>query len=104
MYGTTSRGLLCAEFSTGKVKWDDPGVGPGSICYADGRLYVHGENGSAALVEANPDGYHEKGRFTPPEQPNRGNSKAWAYPVIANGRLYLRDLGMLWCYDIKELR
>ncbi len=102
MYGTTSRGLLCAEFSTGKIKWDDPAVGPGSICYADGRLYLHGENGTVALVEATPDGYREKGRFTPPNQPERGNSKAWAYPVIANGRLYLRDLGMLWCYDIRS--
>jgi hypothetical protein len=27
--------------------------------------------------------------------------KAWAYPVVANGRLYIRDLGTLWCYDIK---
>ena len=29
-------------------------------------------------------------------------SKAWAYPVVANGRLYVRDLGMLWCFDIKD--
>jgi len=28
--------------------------------------------------------------------------KAWAYPVVANGRLYIRDLGTLWCYDIRE--
>ena len=27
--------------------------------------------------------------------------KAWAYPVVANGRLYVRDLGMLWCYEVK---
>ena len=27
--------------------------------------------------------------------------KAWAYPVVANGRLYLRDQNMLWCYDVK---
>jgi outer membrane protein assembly factor BamB len=28
--------------------------------------------------------------------------KAWAYPVVANGRLYIRDLGTLWCYDVKR--
>jgi hypothetical protein len=55
-----------------------------------------------ALVEATPEAYREKGRFTPPDQPERGRSKAWAYPVVANGRLYIRDLGALWCYDITD--
>jgi hypothetical protein len=27
--------------------------------------------------------------------------KAWSYPVVANGRLYVRDLNLLWCWDIK---
>jgi outer membrane protein assembly factor BamB len=102
LYGTNNRELLCVEFTTGKVKWQDKCVGPASVCYADGRLYVHGENGDAALVEATPEAYREKGRFTPPAQPDRGPSKAWAYPVVANGRLYLRDLGALWCYDVKD--
>jgi hypothetical protein len=30
--------------------------------------------------------------------------KAWTYPVIANGRLYIRDNGTLWSYDIKAGR
>ena len=55
-----------------------------------------------ALVEATQAAYHEKGRFTLPAQPNRAKAKAWAYPVVANGRLYVRDLGVLWCYDIKD--
>ena len=53
-------------------------------------------------VEATPEAYREKGRFSPPEQPERGKSQAWAYPVVANGRLYIRDLGALWSYDIKD--
>lgn len=101
LYGTTGQGLLCVEFATGNVKWEDRAIGAASICYADGRLYLHGENGDVALVEATPDAYREKGRFTPPDQPNRGPSKAWAYPVVANGRLYIRDLDSLWCYEIK---
>jgi hypothetical protein len=61
------------------------------------------------LVEANPESYREKGRFTPPAQPKykqAGQMKegAFAYPVIANGRLYIRDLGTLWAYDIKASR
>src|SRR6185437_11833899 len=103
LYGTNSQGLVCAEFATGKVKWQDRCVGAGSVCYADGRLYVHGENGEAALVEADPEAYREQGRFTPPDQPDReGRMKAWAYPVVANGRLYLRDQGLLWCYKLTD--
>jgi hypothetical protein len=107
LYGTNARGLVCAEFTTGKVKWSDKCVGPGSVCCVDGRLYVHGENDEVALVEATPDGYHEKGRFKLPDQPRHprgGMEKAWAYPVVANGQLYIRDVGTLWCYDVKAGR
>lgn len=102
LYGTNNGGLMCVEFATGKVKWQERGIGAASVSYADGRLYLHGENGQVALVEPSPEGYREKGRITPPDQPDRGPGKAWTYPVIANGRLYIRDLGMLWAYDIKS--
>jgi outer membrane protein assembly factor BamB len=104
LYGTTNDGLVAAEFTSGKVKWQAESIGSGSIVYADGHFYIHGENGDVALVEATPEGYREKGRFTPPDQPKHSNAmeKAWPYPVVANGRLYIRDLGTLWCYRIKK--
>ncbi len=102
LYGTNGKGLICADFLTGDVRWQDKSIGAGSICYADGCLYLHGEDGQLALVEAAQAGYHEKGRFTPQGQPSRGNAKSWAYPVVANGRLYVRDLGVLSCYDLKD--
>jgi hypothetical protein len=71
------------------------------VCYADGLLYLHGENNDVALVEATPKDYNEKGRFTPPNPPSRRKGKAWAYPVVANGQLYIRDAGSLWCYDVR---
>ncbi len=101
LYGTNGQGLHCVEFATGDVKWSNRCIGAASICYADGNLYLHGENGDLALVEATPEGYHEKGKFTPPDQPDRGPGKAWAYPVVADGRLYIRDQQAVWCYDIK---
>jgi outer membrane protein assembly factor BamB len=104
LYGSNAKGLVAAEFLTGKLLWQAEGIGPGSTFYADGHLYFHGQNGDVALVEATPEAYRVKGRFTPPGQPKdrtpRGE-KAWAYPVVANGRLYIRDLGTLWCYDVK---
>jgi len=103
LYGTTGQALECLEFATGQIKWDDRSIAPASICYADGLLYLHGESGDVALVEASPDGYHEKGRFAPNDQPAKANAmeKAWAYPVVANGRLYIRDHESLWCYNVK---
>jgi outer membrane protein assembly factor BamB len=99
VYGTNSRVLVCIDFKTGTTKWQDSCVGKGSICAADGHLYVRGENdGQVVLVEATPSAYKETGRL---QQPDRSNHKAWPHPVIANGCLYLRDDDVLLCYDIK---
>ena len=110
LYATDGRNnLVCMDFKTGEVKWSDPSVGTASLCYAGGLLYVRGQGGNGfgaekdpifiALVEPTPDGYKERGRF---QQPDHGNRPAWPHPVVANGRLYLRDQGVLLCYDVKE--
>jgi outer membrane protein assembly factor BamB len=108
LYGTDARNeLVCMEFKTGKEKWRHKCVGPASLCCADGMLYVRGHGGigfgkagpaKVALVEASPDGYKEKGMFEPP---GHGARFAWPHPIVANGRLYLRDWNVLECYDVK---
>ena len=50
------------------------------------------------LIEPNRERLVEHGRF---EQPDRSKSPAWTHPVIANGKLYVRDQGLLLCYDVK---
>jgi len=109
LYGTEAgQSLVAIEFATGKVKWKAENVGFGSVAYADGLLYVHGVKGDMALIEANPEAFREKGRFTPPNQPTHKAvgpypEQSFSYPVIANGRLYIRDLETLWAYDIKAV-
>ena len=101
LYGhSDSKGWVCMEFKTGKVVWSNRGVGKGAVSYADGMLYTRSEGGpgTVALVAATPAGYQEKGRFN---QPGRSAKNSWPHPVIANGRLYLRDQDVLLCYDIK---
>jgi outer membrane protein assembly factor BamB len=98
VYSAGGTSLICADVMTGKVKWNDRCVGTGAVCYADGCIYVRGESGEVALVEANPRAYVEKGRF---QQPDRSSKTAWPYPVVANGRLYLRDQGVLLVYDVR---
>ncbi len=99
LYGTGNGGLACLEFRTGKVKWRHRSIGQGSLLAAQGRLYLRGTQGQMALVEASPEGYREKGRFS---QPRRTRFATFAHPVVANGRLYLRDDDLLFCYDIAE--
>ena len=100
VYGGSEPGMLvCLELRTGKGGWAERQAGKGSIVYADGHLYYRNELGPMLLIEANPKQYVEKGRFNPPD---RSRARAWAHPVVANGRLYLRDQGVLLCYDVKS--
>jgi outer membrane protein assembly factor BamB len=94
--------LVCLDFKTGKVQWNEREgqrrAPKGSVALADGRLYYRQEDGPMTLIEPSPKEYIERGRF---EQPDRSRSKAWAHPVIANGKLYLIDQDKLFCYDVK---
>jgi outer membrane protein assembly factor BamB len=101
IYGHSDRGgWKCLDLATGRVRWENRGIGKGSVIYADGHLICRSETGSGniALVEATPDGYREKSRFA---QPDRSGRNSWAHPVIANGRLYLRDQNVLLCYNLR---
>lgn len=98
--GNGGGNLLCLDFHTGDVLWDQRGnskVTKGSIALADDRIYYRLEDGTMLLVEPNKKEYVERGRF---KQPDRTRSPAWAHPVIANGKLYLRDQDVLLCYDV----
>ncbi|MFN9978116.1 MAG: polyvinylalcohol dehydrogenase, partial [Phycisphaerae bacterium] len=70
----------------------------GSVVYADGKIVFRHENGPVTLLAANSRKYQELGRF---EQPDRSDKPAWAHPVIADGRLYLRDMDKLLVYNLK---
>lgn len=95
--------LICLDFKTGNVLWDgredaEKRAPKGSIALADGRFYYRTEKGTVLLIEPSPKAYIERGRF---EQPDRSRLPAWAHPVIANGKLYVRDQDVLYCYNVK---
>ena len=97
LYGFSSSILTAMKFSDGSVAWRDRSVGKGSVIFADGMLYVQGENGTIALVEATPEAYKEVSRFSF----TKGDYPIWTLPVIADGHFYVRDQDNLYRYAIK---
>lgn len=96
LYGFSSAILTAMRFDTGTVAWRDRSVGKGSMTFADGRLYLFGENGVVGLAEANPAKYVEHGRFTL----NTGNLPTWTHPVVSGGKLFLRDQDTVYAYTV----
>ena len=96
LYGFSNAILTCLEFETGKMMWHDRSVGKGSVTYADGQLYLLSENNVAGLADASPEGYREKGRFNIPDS----GQPSWAYPVVCDKKLWLRNQAWLGCYAL----
>lgn len=111
IYGhSNSEGWVCQDFKTGKQVWaEKQAFGKGSVgCCAEGLLYCLEEsNGkkpaSVVLIEASPKGWKEHGRFTlePQTEQRKKSGRIWTHPVVANGKLYLRDQEMIFCFDVK---
>jgi outer membrane protein assembly factor BamB len=97
-------GWVCQEFKTGKNVWQDKSLGKGSVTYADGQLYCYSErDGTVVLAQATSQGWKENGRFKIPQQTaqKRKSGQIWTHPVVANGRLYLRDQDLIFCFDVR---
>jgi outer membrane protein assembly factor BamB len=107
LYGySDGKGWVCQNLLTGGILWQERSkLGKGSLTYADGRLYCYSEdNGTSVLLEPTPDGWKEKGRMRIPRESSRraSSGKFWTHPVIANGKLYLRDQDLLFCFDVRD--
>jgi outer membrane protein assembly factor BamB len=97
LYGFDDSTLTCMNFRTGVVTWTKRDFDKGSLLCVNDQLIVYGANGLLALVEADPQEYVEKSRFQFSSQKN----SCWSVPVVANGRLYVRDQERLVCFDVK---
>jgi outer membrane protein assembly factor BamB len=106
LYGYTDSGdgWVCLDFLTGNPVWKSKKLGKGSITFADGQFYCYAEkDGTCVRIKAGSPDWQETGRFSLPEQSKRRqNSRAWTHPVVANGKLYLRDQELLYCFDLKN--
>lgn len=97
LYSNGGGSLICMHFKTGKIAWQARSVGKGSLLAADGMLYLFSETHEVAIAEASPEAYREHGRF---KIPTHGRP-SWAHPIIAGGKLYVRDQEWLAAYDLQ---
>ncbi|MDZ7617339.1 MAG: PQQ-binding-like beta-propeller repeat protein [Patescibacteria group bacterium] len=99
VYGSDSRrAWICLDWKDGRTVYTERGVGKGSLTYAEGMLYTLSENGQMGLVPATPEAHNLVGQF---KLPPDGQGKSWAYPVVCDGRLYLRHGDFLYCYNVR---
>ena len=99
-------GWVCQNFKTGEQVWaEKKALGKGACaCCVEGMLYCLEENsGTVVLIEASPKGWNEHGRFKldPQTEKRSPKGKIWTHPVVANGKLYLRDQELIFCFDVK---
>lgn len=88
--------LVCMDLKTGKVFWRKTGFEAGPVVAVDGVLLaMSGANGQMAMVEPTSEGYKELGRFTPL------GGKSWTMPAIADGKMYVRNMKAVACFDLK---
>ncbi|MCA9187461.1 MAG: PQQ-binding-like beta-propeller repeat protein, partial [Planctomycetales bacterium] len=97
-------GWMCQDFKSGEITWNEKSFGKGAIGYADGMFYCLSEDdGTVVLIEASTEGWKEHGRFKlePQSEIRSSRGRIWTHPVIAGGKLYLRDQDLIYCFDVQ---
>ena len=86
--------LKCVELATGKVKWSQPGFGPGNVILVGDQILALSDAGDIVVAEATTAGYKELGRA------KAVGGKCWSTPVVSNGRVYVRSTKEAACLDV----
>jgi hypothetical protein len=95
-YGFDGAILCCIDVATGKRRWKEGRYGRGEVMLLPDAslLLVMAENGELLLLSPNPERHQEFGRF------RALPVKTWNHPVIAHGRLFVRNAEEMACYDL----
>ncbi len=94
IYGLDEAILACVDAATGELKWKGGRYGYGQVMLAGDRLIVLTEDGEVVQVRATPTRHEEVASFPAIE------GKTWNHPVIADGRLLVRNIREMAAFDI----
>ena len=95
IYGLDESILACLDANTGEQKWKGGRYGYGQILLAGDHIVVLTEDGQVVLVKATPDRHEEVASF------EALTGKTWNHPVIAAGRLLVRNSEEMAAYAIQ---
>jgi outer membrane protein assembly factor BamB len=109
LYGHYRHHLLCVDMATGKRRWRTEIGNNGALSAADGMLIILTGRGELVIAEASPQGYRELSRARVLSmKDNRGvpqpeQHHCWTWPVLADGRIYVRcNHGNLVSVDMRS--
>jgi outer membrane protein assembly factor BamB len=103
LYGYTANAnnsgpFKCVSFTTGEEMWSTKKIGGGSVIFVDSLLVCFDVKGNLHLLEPSPDAFTKKGELR--NAIPRVGQESWTPPAVANGKLYLRYMHKLVCYDL----
>ena len=94
IYGFHVAALQCVSATTGEKKWVKRGLGKGTLILVDEKLLALSDKGKLVQIKATSDAYSEQGSF------QAINGKSWTAPTYCNGKLYIRNLKEMVCYEL----
>lgn len=96
VWASADANLIAVEPLTGKILWKKAGFQNASFLAVDDTLIaLAGTNGKLVMLDATADAYKELGTFTPL------GGQSWTAPILANGKLLVRNAKTLECLDLK---
>lgn len=105
LYGYTGESnnrspFKCVEYMTGKEMWSTNEIGGGTCIFVDNYLVCLDLKGNLYLVKPDRNSFKKVGELLNAIKDVK--SLAWTSPVIANGKLYLRYMQTVICYNLME--
>lgn len=94
----SGKAWYCVDWKTGTPMFSEKITGRGNIIFADGMLYLYGDNGEVVLAQPLANSFKKVSAFKVPY----GADQHWSHLVIAHGRLFVRHGGSLMVYNLKN--
>ncbi len=94
LYVSEEKALRCVDFLTGKERWSERGLSNGTLVVADGHIVFLSETGELQIAPLSPE------KYAPTTQVEVLQGKSWTVPTLCDGRLFVRNLKQMACYQL----